>query len=133
MHSLNPSQNTGSESRLTVPAAYRAWAYWCNTQGSGGHQVSGVKKAFEDWGSLAHDELAPVLTALCEVYARSVMEVAIGLHFSRADSCTDCLVLEQITQLFNEALAREVWQMVRAQGSVARDFDTRPNEASEPY
>ena len=118
---LNPlTKHSATTDALSVPAAYRAWAHWCNKAGVGGMQVANIAVARE------HMEKEMVLMCLCEVYARAVMEVAIGLHFSHADSQVDVLVLQHMSEMFDAGVA------VLVQDRCSRVGPVRATPAQDP-
>lgn len=118
---FNPLEKDSSGFALTIPAAYRAWASWCNQQGFGGMQVARIHSSFAERTNPQDAEAC--LVALCEIYARAVMEHSIALAFSRVDSAVDAHVYAQIHELFSPAIALAVHDACAARGPVARSVD----------
>lgn len=115
MSVLRPFQSDKTATRLTVPSAYRAWAYWATTVGYGCLQVASVR---------AMDLDKPTeLLALCEVYSRAIFETQLGLHFDASDSHVDQAVLILIRDLYSDDVAVGVHRSVAAHGPVVRDYD----------
>lgn len=111
MSNLSPFETVQIVALLTVPSAYRAWAYWVSENGGyGGLQVAQIRGA--------DVEPARARIMLCEVFARATMEVAIGEHFDRIDSRVDVAVLMLIEELFGGAEAEAVYKAVRERGPV---------------
>lgn len=97
---------------LTVPNAYKAWAYWVGRCNGGGMQVAQLA-SFK--GRLEDERIT---LGLCEVYARAQMELAIGLQYDEQDSRIDVAVMQLIEQVFNASTADEVHAKVKAVGPV---------------
>ena len=111
----NPLQPMSpSAPRLTVPAAYRAWALTCNTQGFGGMQVARIRASDADESATA--------LALLEVFQRATFETALALHFDGTDTMADVEVFRQIGELFGTRLAARVLDMAAANGPVCRSL-----------
>lgn len=121
MPGLRPFESDKSATRITVPSAYRAWAYWATTVGYGCLQVAGIKAANLDTPT--------ELLALCEVYSRAVFETQLGLHFDQCDSKCDVAVLILIRELYTDAIAIGVHRNVAARGPVVRDYDAAVQDA----
>lgn len=115
MNALAPLQSNKTVHHLSVPAAYRSWAHWCNSQGFGGMQVSAIKASGVE-GDARH-------AALSEVYARAIMETALGHHFDHVDMRADVLVALQIKQVFGGNIALLVHSTVAASGPVIRPWE----------
>lgn len=119
MNTFNPLQKSGPVFPLTVPTAFRAWSGWANKQGFGCLQVAALRASFHGAGD---DELARLMTALCEVYSRAIFECSLALHFDRADSRVDAHVFGQICELFDPLVAARVHDDCAASGPVCRDI-----------
>lgn len=117
MPHFNPFKSKQSGLPLTVPTAFRSWAAIVGELGCGGMQVGAVRQHKTD-GTMSEET---VQLALCEVYARAVMETAIGLHFDSVDSGVDQLVLSHIEELFSLDYARGIHETVRERGPVVHD------------
>ncbi len=126
MSTFHPLKSDSQVVGLTVPTAFRGWAHWCNLQGFGGMQVHSVKSAFE--GKTDVENACACTVALCEVYARGIMECAIGLAYGAVDSNVDLHILLQIEALFDFDTARVVHENVRESGPTVRAWDTLARE-----